>query len=159
MKRNTDPAEFAEARTIVPDDQDAQPATSESIDLIQSDERSIESQLRRISGATPRNEPDGSETTESTPGSTSPTSNSSERPSSGSTERWKKPRTVREFAAQTNTVATALLNGEMNLDIARTYSSLARGVAQMMSIEVTRARFLKTEPILEFDEGEDDEPR
>ena len=107
-----------------------------------------------ISNETPESEPGGSGTTESEPGSTSPTSSNSGEPSSGSTPRWKKPRNVREFAAQANAVATNLLNGEMNLDVARTYSSLARGVAQMMSIEVTRARFLKTEPVLEFDDEE-----
>jgi len=122
--------------------------------LTQSDEQSIESELRRISNATPPNAPNGSGTTESTSDSTFPTSNSSGEPSSGSTRRWKKPGNVREFAAQANSVATDLLNGEMNLDVARTYSSLARGVAQMMSIEVTRARFLKTEPVLEFDDAE-----
>lgn len=59
---------------------------------------------------------------------------------------------MREFAAQANMVATDLLNGEIDIDSARTYSSLARGVAQMMSINVTRARFLKEEPVLEFDD-------
>ena len=154
MSPDTGRARSAGDRTTVRG-QDAPPATSASIDLTQSDENDIEQQLRRIASGTPKSEPAGSETTESASDSTSPTSNSSEEPSSASTERWKRPRNVREFAAQTNKVATDLLNGEMNLDVARTYSSLARGVAQMMSIEVTRARFLKTEPVLEFDDDGD----
>lgn len=63
-----------------------------------------------------------------------------------------------EFASQTNRVATMLLNGEIDLDTARSYSALVRGVAQMMSINVTHARFLKMEPILDFaDLAEDDD--
>lgn len=44
--------------------------------------------------------------------------------------------------------------------MARTYSAVARTVAQAMSTEVTRARFLKEEPDLDFDENvfeEDDD--
>lgn len=59
-----------------------------------------------------------------------------------------------EFASQTNRVATMLLNGELDLDTARSYSALVRGVAQMMSINVTHARFLKMEPILNFEDLE-----
>jgi hypothetical protein len=43
-----------------------------------------------------------------------------------------------EFAAQANAVATLLLNGEIDVDTARTYSSVARTVAQAMSTEVSR---------------------
>ena len=53
-----------------------------------------------------------------------------------------------DFAAQANRVATMVLNGEMDLDVARTYSSLARTVAQAMSTEVSRARFVQSEPTL-----------
>lgn len=152
MTRNTGRAHPAGDRTTVPDALGVPPAISGHIDLTQSDEQSIERELRRISKPTPESEPSGSEPTESASGSTSPTSRPSAEPSDGSMKQWKKPHNVREFAAQANSVATDLLNGEMNLDVARTYSSLARGVAQMMSIEVTRARFLKTEPVLEFDD-------
>lgn len=155
MKRNTGRASSAEDRTTVRDEADAQTATNEPIDLTQMSEESIESVLRTISAPAQRIGVDGSGTTEFGSGNTSQTSRTSDEPSSASKEPWKRPRNVREFAAQTNKVATDLLNGEMNLDVARTYSSLARGVAQMMSIEVTRARFLKTEPVLEFDDEED----
>src|SRR5437867_3602420 len=33
--------------------------------------------------------------------------------------RWRQPKTVREFAAQANAVATMLLNGEIDLDKAK----------------------------------------
>lgn len=82
----------------------------------------------------------------------------SDAPSSASTKRWRKPRNVREFAAQANEVATMMLNGDLDIDTARAYSSIARGIAQMMSINVTRARFLKTEPVLDFEEDDDGSP-
>ena len=78
------------------------------------------------------------------------TSSSSEQPTSVSKKRWRQPRNVREFAAMANAVATQVLNGEMDLDQARAFSSISRTVAQAMSIEVTRARFLKESPDLEF---------
>lgn len=85
--------------------------------------------------------------------STSPTSKNSDEPSSGSTRRWRQPRNVREFAAQANAVATMVLNGDMPTDTARTYSSVARTVAQAMSTEVSKARFVKQEPQLTLSEN------
>ena len=79
------------------------------------------------------------------------------RQSGGSTRRWRSPRTAMEFAAQANAVATLLLNGEIDLETARTYSSVARTVAQAMSTEVSRARFIQSEPSLVLD-GEVFEP-
>lgn len=78
-------------------------------------------------------------------------------PSSASTGLWRQPRNLREFAAQTtNAVATAVLNGSVpDLDPVRVYAGLARTVAQAMSTEVQRARFLGKEPDLRFDPGED----
>lgn len=58
------------------------------------------------------------------------------------------PQTVREFAGQVNSVATSVLNEEMDIDQARVYASLARVISQTVSAEVTRARFLKQEPDL-----------
>jgi hypothetical protein len=58
------------------------------------------------------------------------------------------PQTVREFAGQVNSVATSVLNEEIDIDQARTYASLARVISQTVSAEVTRARFLKQEPDL-----------
>lgn len=99
-------------------------------------------------------------TTESTSGhgDAAPTSMSqtnssnSEGPSSVSNESWRTPGSVREFAAQANRVATMVLNGEIDKETARTYSTLARVVAQAASIEVTRARFLKEAPDLSLEE-------
>ena len=57
------------------------------------------------------------------------------------------------FAAQANQVATAILNGEVDLDVARTYASVARTVAQAMNTEVNRARLYETLPDLELNRG------
>lgn len=51
-----------------------------------------------------------------------------------------------------------VLNGEIDKETARTYSTLARVVAQATSIEVTRARFLKEAPDLTLEAGGDREP-
>ena len=59
---------------------------------------------------------------------------------------------MRAFAAQANRVATMVLNGEIDVETARIYTAVARTVAQAMSTEVTRARFLQTEPDLELSE-------
>ncbi len=71
-------------------------------------------------------------------------------PSSGLTRRWRQPRNVREFAAQANAVATMVLNGNIELEAARAYSSVARTVAQAMSTEVSRSRFIRSEPSLDL---------
>lgn len=107
----------------------------------------------RSSGTTPATPPStGSGATDTKSGSVSasPTSRTSDAPSSGSTRRWRQPRNVREFAAQANAVATMVLNGTMDLESARTYSSVARTVAQAMSTEVSRARFVAIEPSLDL---------
>ena len=56
-----------------------------------------------------------------------------------------------EFAAQANAVATMVLNGDLDLETARTYSAVARTVAQAMSTEVSRSRFVQSEPSLTLD--------
>lgn len=65
---------------------------------------------------------------------------------------WPKPKTLRQFTDQVNAVASLVLSEEIDLEKARTYSSLARTVAQTMSIEVTRARFTKAPPNLDFED-------
>jgi hypothetical protein len=57
---------------------------------------------------------------------------------------------VKEFAAQANQVATMILEGTINLETAKVYSSVARTVSQSMSIEVQRARASKEKPDLDF---------
>lgn len=75
-----------------------------------------------------------------------------EQPSAGSMPHFKRPRTAMEFAAQANRVATMILNGEMDVETGRLYSSVARTVAQSLSSEVSRARYLQHEPDLTFPE-------
>lgn len=100
--------------------------------------------------ATPRSIGSGASAGRNAPDDPSPNSKTSDERSSDSKRRWKQPRNAREFAAQANAVATMVLNGEMNLDAARTYSSVARTVAQALSSEVSRSRFLQAEPSLEL---------
>ena len=83
-------------------------------------------------------------------------SKTSVSPSRDSKEHWSTPRNVREFAVQANRLATMVLNAEVDFDVARTYATLARVVAQAASIEVTRSRFLKEAPDLSLEA--DDEP-
>ena len=69
-------------------------------------------------------------------------------PASGSKEHWKQPRTIMEFAQQVNTVCSRLLNEEIDMETAKTYSALARVVTQAANIEVARARLSKDAPRL-----------
>lgn len=58
-------------------------------------------------------------------------------------------------------MATAVLNGEVqgdSLEAARLYAGLARTVAQAMTTEVQRARFLGLAPELNFEAPEETEP-
>jgi hypothetical protein len=83
------------------------------------------------------------------------TSRPQDVPSSDSKGRWSKPVDIRQFAAQANDVATKFLNGEIDIEAARTYASIARVVVQAASSETTRARFVKEEPNLSLEmEGE-----
>lgn len=88
-------------------------------------------------------------------GSTGPangrrSSKPSDPPSAASSKRWRSPGSAMAFAAQANMVATLVLNGEIDLDTARTYASVARTVAQAMSTEVSRARFVQSIPQLDL---------
>lgn len=71
-------------------------------------------------------------------------------PSCGREHASKTPSSVAEFTAQVNEVATRLLNGEMDLELARAYSSLVRTVAQSLSTEVAAARLEKRRPNLDL---------
>lgn len=75
--------------------------------------------------------------------STLPNSRRSETPVSASKKRWRSPESVKDFTAQAAKVATMLLNGDLDLDTVRAYSTIARTVAQSISAEVQRARFIK----------------
>lgn len=69
-----------------------------------------------------------------------------------------------QFAAQASDVATRVLNGTMDLETARVYGAVARTVAQAMTTEVQRARFLQQQPDLElpldtlYEEPEEPQP-
>lgn len=79
------------------------------------------------------------------------TSESSEKPSNDSSKLWKAPKNIKEFAAQANLVATQVLNGEIDIDTARTYSAIARTVAQAVNTELGKARITQQEPDTDFD--------
>lgn len=133
-----------------PDEADAtaRRATSVATDGTPLDGRSTGKRSPRTSNGTPRSADDGSAPTANGSASSSPTSESSARRSGG----WTKPRNVKQFAGQVNEIATMVLNGEIDIETARAYSSLARTVAQSVSLEVTRSRFLKEVPDLRLDE-------
>lgn len=78
-------------------------------------------------------------------------SSNSDSPTKYSKRIWRQPKTVREFAAQANAVATLVLNGQIDLDKAKTYAALSRVVAQTISTEVTRSRFLRQAPDLKIE--------
>ena len=77
-----------------------------------------------------------------------PKSLNSSMPSNDSKRRWRQAQTVMEFTSQVNAVANKVLNGEIDLDTARTFSALARVVASGVNAEVSRSRFLKAAPEL-----------
>lgn len=82
--------------------------------------------------------------------SSRPLSGSLEQPSNTLSGQWQRPQTVRELSSQITSVATLLLNGNIDLDTARVYSALARGVAQLVGAELMRARAGKEQPNLEL---------
>lgn len=101
---------------------------------------------------TPTSIDSGGTSTKSESASESPTSKRSAGRSVGSKGHWRQPATVKEFAAQVNAIATAVLNGEVTgetMASVRLYSALVRTVAQAMTTEVQRARFLGEAPQLD----------
>lgn len=89
----------------------------------------------------------GKEHTSTSPPNSAP----SDEQSSDSKKFWPTPTNVGEFASQANKLATMVLNGHVDPEVARTYATLARVVAQAASISVSRSRFLKTEPDLSLE--------
>lgn len=67
----------------------------------------------------------------------------SENQLNGSKRRWHTPKNALELARQANQVATMILNGEIDLEIATKYVAAARTSSQLLSIEVYRARLTK----------------
>lgn len=139
-------------------------ATDGSTDQPEKDEREPKRQTRAGRGSGGARSPqtndastDTSDSPETTSSSQKGSRNSGKRTSSSS-KSWRQPADAKELAAQTNMVATMLLNNEIDIDTARTYAALTRVIAQVLSVTVTRARFVKTEPDLSLAWGaEEDE--
>lgn len=70
-------------------------------------------------------------------------SNSDEQ-SSDLKQQWHTPTNAMELAKQANQIATKLLNNEIDTQTAQRYSALIRGISQLMSLEVSKARLEKT---------------
>lgn len=133
----------------------ARPATSASTGRDRGGEKPIAGPSRPISGATTPSGLSGSTDGVNESAGVSRTSKPFEPPSTPSTRRWRRPKDAAAFAAQANRVATMILNGELDLDTARTYSGVARTMAQVLSAEVYRSRFLQQAPDLTLDDEED----
>lgn len=150
------------------------PATSEDDDRIPWWVRDTEQQLRSIKdgilisaepGYMPIDSAPAANSEPSTELSTS-TSTTTSRPSGkrrgGSKKQWHKPTNAKELAAQINQVATMVLNGEIDLEVVKPYSTLIRGEVQVLSVQVTQARFARTVPELDLDlevfDGDEEEP-
>lgn len=118
-------------------------------------ERSIDGRWPPIDEPIPSSVPSGSTQARKGPVSVSPTSRDSALPLGVSKKLWRTPLNVREFASQANQVATMVLNGDLDINTARIYSGIARTVAQAMSTEVSRARFLSELPNLSFEDPTD----
>ncbi len=56
---------------------------------------------------------------------------------------WHTPTSARELAKQANKMATMLLNNQIDTQTAQRYSALVRGISQLMSLEVAKARLEK----------------
>jgi hypothetical protein len=61
------------------------------------------------------------------------------------------------MASQAVRLATMVLNGEVELEVAQTYSAIARTAAQLLTAEVQQARYLQQAPDLTFEVPEGDE--
>lgn len=58
---------------------------------------------------------------------------------------------MKELACQANEVTTMLLNGDIELERARAYSAMVRGVGQLIAAEIARARAGRREPDLRLE--------
>jgi len=69
-------------------------------------------------------------------------------PTNDLSEHWLQPTSVQELANQVNSVATKVLNGDIDMGKARTYATLTRVVAQLLAVEVMRSKCLRQPPDL-----------
>ena len=58
---------------------------------------------------------------------------------------------MRALAAQATDVGTRLLNGTIDLDVARSYASIVKATAQLINAEVQRSKARREEPNLQLD--------
>jgi hypothetical protein len=130
-------------------------ATSGATDSDRKPTRRTSGGSRHTSAATTRSGASGSTAGENESAGASQTSKPSGPPSTPSMRQWRRPKDAAAFAAQANRVATMILNGEIDLDMARTYSGVARTMAQVLSAEVYRARFLQQAPDLSLDDDDE----
>lgn len=72
-----------------------------------------------------------------------PNSSNSEGPSNDLKRYWEKPTSVSELAHQTNEIANLFLNGGIDAAMATRFSSLARTIAQLKSLEASEAKRLR----------------
>jgi len=74
----------------------------------------------------------------------------SEEPLNDLKGHWNTPINAKELAEQANKMATKLLNGEVDTQTAQRYSALVRGISQLLSLEVAKARLEKSKIDLNF---------
>lgn len=74
----------------------------------------------------------------------------SDEPLKTSKKVWQQPKNARELAEQANLVATMILNDDITIEKAAKYVSAARTTAQMLSLEVAKARLNKEAINLNF---------
>ena len=72
-----------------------------------------------------------------------------------SKQTWQKPKDLIGLARQVNTIATQVLNEEIDLEKARTFGALTRVIAQIASNETTKARFAGGRADFDLDDAED----
>lgn len=75
-------------------------------------------------------------------------------PSAPSKRRYVQPVSASALAAQANEIATSVLNGEIDLEVAALYATTARVAVSAMNIEVQRARAAHTPPRLSLNDAE-----
>lgn len=85
------------------------------------------------------------------------TSKHSLKPTKDSKGHWQTPKDLRQLASQANKVATMVLNNQIDLEIARTYASVTRTIAQAKNMERSRSLMTRSELDLGLNEAEDTE--
>lgn len=74
-------------------------------------------------------------------------SGNSAKQTSGSAVRWDTPAELMDLVAQSNRLATMLLNGEADIATARAYAEVTKTIASLVRSEIERRRFIGGEPL------------